>query len=176
MRIVALCTGNVCRSVMLETMLRVIGDANDRSWEIRGAGTHVIAGQPVSARTLAAIDTIDELAGHRVVTHRSHELTDDDVAWADVILAAEADHVAYVRARFPASHDRAVQLGGFCRLAPLDASLAEQLRTVIDRPLDDALDVRDPAGGDQSDYDEVAAQLWGLAQTFATIAWDDGRS
>ena len=170
LRIVTLCTGNAARSVMLGFMLEALSDASEQSWEVRSAGTHVVEGQAISPRTLGALERIAELSGRHFSAHRSHQLTDDDVAWADVILTAEADHVAYVRARHPEAATRTVQIAAFCRFAPLDASIAEQVRVASAATPDDGLDVVDPAGGDQSDYDECAAELWDLAQVFATLA------
>jgi protein-tyrosine-phosphatase len=169
LRILTLCTGNVARSVMLGFMLETLSDIRPEAWTVRTAGTHVVAGASISPRTLAALQSLEELTGHNFVAHRSHELDDDDVDWADVILTAEADHVAYVRARYPRAEAKTVQLGMFCRRAPIDEVFDAQLAATSALTPDDAFDVVDPAGGEQPDYDHCVTHLWDLAQVFATI-------
>ena len=168
-RIVTVCTGNVARSVMLGFMLTTISDANALGWEIRSAGTHVTEGLAMSARTRDALVRLEELGEHRYGAHRSHQLDEADVAWADVVLVAEADHVRYVRERHATREDRVVQLAQFVRYAPGDLSLDEQLTVVARRAPDAAFDVVDPAGGDQAVYDECARQLWDLSLAFAAL-------
>ena len=169
MNIVTLCTGNVARSVMLGYMLTTIADATGEDWTIRTAGTHATEGSGMSARTRDALLKIDELAGHRYGAHRSHQLTDADATWADVILCAELDNVNYVRAHHAASAERAVQLAEFVRFASLDGDFDAQLRASRSHEPSDEYNVTDPAGGDQADYDECARHLWELAQAFSLI-------
>jgi protein-tyrosine-phosphatase len=173
LHIVTLCTGNASRSVMLGFMLETLSSSRSITWDIRTAGTHAVEGQAMSQRTLEALQRIEELRDHHFARHRSHQITAEDVAFADVILTSEADHVAFCHARFPASRGRAVQVASFCRWAPLDESLSTQLDVVVAHGENDELDVADPAGGDQVTYDRCADDLWDLAQVFATIVSDD---
>jgi protein-tyrosine-phosphatase len=169
LNIVTLCTGNVARSVMLGYMLTTLAEATLEPWEIRSAGTHVTEGSAMSARTREALSRIEELGDHQYGAHRSHQLDHDDVEWADVILAAEADNVRYVRRSFAASADKAVQLSLFVRFAPLDGDFDAQLRAATSHEPSSEFDVEDPAGGDQTTYDACARQLWDLAQAFALL-------
>jgi protein-tyrosine-phosphatase len=169
LNIVTLCTGNVARSVMLGYMLTTLADANGEEWHVRTAGTHVTEGSAMSARTRNALMSIDELGDHRYGAHRSHQLNEADVEWADVILAAEADNVNFVRIGFGLASAKAVQLAQFVRFAPLDGDFAAQLRAAQSHDPSPEFDVQDPAGGDQSTYDACAQQLWDLAQAFALI-------
>jgi protein-tyrosine-phosphatase len=173
LNIVTLCTGNVARSVMLGYMLTTLAEGTGEQWHVRTAGTHVTEGSAMSGRTRDALIKIEELGGHRYGAHRSHQLSDDDVAWADVILAAESSNVNFVRAAFPANADKAVLLAQFVRFAPLDGDVRVQLRSAQAHALSSDFDVVDPAGGDQASYDACARQLWELAQAFALIV--DGR-
>lgn len=169
MRIVTLCTGNVARSVMLGYMLQTISDANAARWEVRTAGTHVTEGLAMSGRTRDALLAIEELGEHRYGSHRSHQLSEQDVAWADVVLAAEAGHVRYVRERHTLDEHRVVQLVQFVRHAPRDLDLVDQLLVVSRHAPDATYDVTDPAGGDQQVYNACARQLWDLALAFAAL-------
>ena len=169
MNIVTLCTGNVARSVMLGYMLTTLAEANGEEWQVRTAGTHVVEGSAMSGRTREALLGIAELTGHHFNAHRSHQLTSADVAWADVVLASEADHVNFVRTQFPASADKAVTLHQFVREAPLEGLFGVQLTAVTSLVPSPDFDVADPAGGDQAVYDACARQLWALAQVFALL-------
>ena len=172
MRIVTLCSGNVARSVMLAYMLSDLAEAEGRAWRVRSAGTHVAEGQAMSARTRRALESIPELGEHRYGAHRSHQITLVDVAWADVILAAELDHVRYVERLAGAAP--VVQLGAFVTHAPRAETLADQLRALEDEPDDGRLDIADPAGGDQADYDACARELWTYARRFAELVASPG--
>ena len=165
MRIVTLCSGNVARSVMLAYMLCDLAEAEGLTWQVRSAGTHAIEGQAMSARTRQALESIPELGEHRYGRHRSHQIDAADLAWAEVILAAELDHVRYVE-RLAGDRSRAVQLGAFAAYALSGRGLEEQLREVRRYPADASRDVRDPAGGEQADYDACARELWRLAKGF----------
>lgn len=162
MKVLTLCTGNVARSVMLAYMLSDLAEAEGRDWRVRSAGTHVIEGQAMSSRTRAALEKVPELGEHRYGAHRSHQISPADAAWADVILAAELDHVRFVEREFAGAC--AVQLGAFVAHAPAGRALVDQLGEVARHVPTSELDVSDPAGGEQSDYDACARELWVLAQ------------
>jgi protein-tyrosine-phosphatase len=170
--IVTLCTGNVARSVMLGYMLTTLADSTGAEWHVRTAGTHVTEGSAMSSRTRDALMKIEELGDHRYGAHRSHQLTSSDCEWADIVLAAEADNVRFVRRNFAPYADKAVQLSGFVRFAPLEGDLDAKLHSVTQHPPTSEFDVTDPAGGTQATYDACARQLWDLAQAFASIVGD----
>jgi protein-tyrosine-phosphatase len=169
LNIVTLCTGNVARSVMLGYMLTTIAEAAGAEWHIRTAGTHVTEGSAMSSRTRDALLKIEELGDHRYGAHRSHQLVEADTAWAQIILAAEADNVKFVRANFTPYADKTVQLRQFVRFAPLEGDFNMQLGFALARDPSAEFNVADPAGGDQATYDACARQLWELAQAFALI-------
>jgi protein-tyrosine-phosphatase len=124
----------------------------------------------MSARTRDALMKIDELGDHHYGAHRSHQISEDDVEWANVILAAEFENVNYARVNFGRGGNKAVQLAAFVRFAPPDADLDAQLRAAAAHEPSAEFNIEDPAGGDQATYDACARQLWDLAQVFALIA------
>lgn len=170
LHIVTLCTGNVARSVMLGYMLTTLGEAHGSRWQVRTAGTLVAEGSAMSARTRAALIGLEELGPHHYNAHRSHQVSGDDLDWADVVLASEASHVWFVRRNFPDQSAKAVQLTQFVREAVPGVALCDQVAAVASRDPDPALDVTDPAGADQLTYDACARDLWALAQGFARLA------
>jgi protein-tyrosine-phosphatase len=169
LNLLALCTGNAARSVMLGYMLKTLSDESGEDWAIRTAGTLVSEGHAMSGRTRDALLRIPELGHHRVNAHRSHPLSADDVEWSDVILAMEASHVLFVRNRFPDAVPKTVVFGQYLREAPLNAAVVEQVNLVASFDPDPIYDVGDPAGGDQDIYDACADQLWEMAQIFLTL-------
>jgi protein-tyrosine-phosphatase len=173
LKIVALCTGNSARSVMLGYMFTSLAEANGLNWNVRTAGTHVAEGSAMSSRTRDALTALPDLGEHRYGDHRSHQLTSDDVAWADVIVTSEASQVNYVRTNFDDGDDKTVLLGQFLLEAPLDAPFHDQVRAVAGLVPDEELDVIDPAGGNQEVYDACATQLWAMAMVFLTLVEDD---
>jgi len=154
---------------MLGYMLTTIAESTGVGWHIRTAGTHVAEGSAMSGRTRDALLKIEDLGHHRFGAHRSHQLDQSDTEWADVILAAEADNVNFLRRNFSLNTDKAVQLAQFVRFAPLDGDLGTQLRAVTAHAPSSEYDVMDPAGGDQAIYDACARHLWDLAQSFALL-------
>jgi protein-tyrosine phosphatase len=159
---------------MLGYMLTTLAKANGVDWQIRTAGTYVVEGSAMSARTRDALLALDDVGLHHYSAHRSHQLTSDDVAWADVILTSEADHVLFVRRNFPSGTSKTVQLHQFLQAAPLDEPFKEQLHFVASLAPLELLDVADPAGGDQAAYDACATALWEMAQVFVTVVADEG--
>ncbi len=106
--VLTLCTGNAARSVMAGAML---GSAAVR---VVTAGTHVVEGQPMSRRTRDALAAVGFVADG----HRSHQLTGEDVAGADLILAMAGEHVSFIRRRYPEAVARTASIK---RLVPRPA-------------------------------------------------------
>jgi protein-tyrosine-phosphatase len=154
-------------------MLTTLADDDGADWSIRTAGTHVTEGSAMSSRTRDALMKIEELGHHQYGAHRSHQLNEGDVEWAQLILCAEIDNVNFVRVHFGSGGEKAVLLAQFVRFAPLDGELDTRLREAQSHEPSAAFNVADPAGGDQATYDACARQLWDLAQAFALIVRGD---
>lgn len=89
MNILCVCTGNICRSPMMEFLLKQelpkhgITDA-----EVRSAGVHTMDDEPASAH---AITVMQEL-GIDIADHRSRQLNRDIASWADVAVVLSPEH------------------------------------------------------------------------------------
>jgi protein-tyrosine phosphatase len=167
LRIVTLCTGNAARSVMAGCMLERLARP-ERPLALTTAGTHAIEGQPISLRTRAALASIPELEPLSASTHRSHQLAERDLEWAELVIAMEADHVRYVRRWYPGAAGRTATLRWLVeRLPGSSGPLAPRLAALdlAGATLDLADDVLDPAGGDEAVYVACAKELWGLSQS-----------
>ena len=88
MKIVCVCTGNICRSPMIEYLLRDALAKENIPCDISGAGTGTADGVPASAH---AITVMKEL-GIDISNHRSRQLTQDIADSADLFVAATVEH------------------------------------------------------------------------------------
>jgi protein-tyrosine phosphatase len=125
---------------------------------IETAGTHVVEGQPMSRRTRDALAAV----GFAADGHRSHQLTDQDVAGADLILAMAGEHVAFIRRRYPQAAAKTASIKRLVRdLPPGPAPLADRVSALglADRPVEPWEDVEDPAGGEDEAYVSCAKEL-----------------
>lgn len=144
----AVCTGNICRSPMAEVVLR---DRLERA----GLGDVVVLdsagvsdeerGHPIDRRAQRVLAA----HGYEVPTHRARQITPVDLASRDLVLAMTAAHARAVRS-----------------LAGGDAALADRVRMY--RSFDPAaprgapehqLDVDDPWYGDQAGFELTLAEI-----------------
>ncbi|MGH9093346.1 MAG: hypothetical protein ACRDZR_18490 [Acidimicrobiales bacterium] len=169
--VLVLCTGNAARSVMAGFMLAHLAEGLGVPLRVATAGTHAVEGQPMSARTRAALLGLEALGELPVGGHRSRQLDQAGLDRADLVVAMEADHVRYVRRRHPQAADRTATVRRLCRdLAPPPPSLRRRLAALdlAGVGLGQDEDVPDPAGGDDATYAACAAELWGLCQALVT--------
>jgi protein-tyrosine phosphatase len=162
--IVFVCTGNAARSVMAGAMFRELAP----DWTVTTAGTHVIEGQPMSWRTKEAMGRL----GFAADGHRSHQVSNADLAAADLVVAFEIWHVAHMRKANPAASGRTATLRRWVRdLPPTTEPLAERIRALnlASVALEDWEDVDDPAGGDVEVAAACAVQVLGLTTALAEI-------
>jgi len=172
LRIVTLCTGNAARSVMAGVMLAQLGEAEGADLEVVTAGTHAVEGQPMSARVRLAMRSIGALDLSVVNRHRSHQLTEADCAAADLIVAMEADHVAYVRRNHAHAAGKTATVRRLVDELRLEGPEPREQIAMLDLAAADLsldVDVLDPAGAEQQTYDECAAELWVLCQALAEV-------
>jgi protein-tyrosine phosphatase len=174
-RVLHVCTGNICRSPMAETLMRHglrerLGDRAD-AFEIGSAGTMGFTGepmQPFSHSTLQGLG-IDGSA------FRARELVAQLIEGSDLVLTATRQHRGAVLTMSPRASRRTFTIREFDRLlSPVDpdglpGDLEERARALVecaaanrglvraDAPEDD--DVVDPYQGPESGYVSCAALL-----------------
>lgn len=130
--------------------------------DVRSAGTLVLEGCPMGARTRSA------LARHGLVdhSHRSRQFRASDAAAADVVVVMEPLHLRWMRFHFP---EAAAVTGSLPRLArdlPAAAGsgspgLAERVASIGLAHFDAEPweEVVDPAAGDQAVFDRCSDEL-----------------
>lgn len=172
--VLAVCTGNICRSPAAERLLATaLGD----SARVASAGTAAVVGHPVD-------DAMAELlASDGVPTEgfRAQQLSEGLVREADLVLALTRDHRVQVVDLWPAAVRRTFTLTEFAglveRVTPRDSApgTPERLRELRDLAAaarsgaslrGAALDVPDPFGGPASGF-EAAYSL--IKQAVASV-------
>ncbi|WP_337062536.1 low molecular weight protein-tyrosine-phosphatase [Kineococcus sp. G2] len=152
-RVMTVCTGNICRSPMAESVLR-------RRFAEAGLGGEVVVdssgisdeedGNPVDRRARAVLAD----AGYDVPDHRAHQVTAGEIASRDLLLAMTARHARWLRTHAPdeSSAARVVMYRSFDPAAP-DVGAAGATAD------ESALDIADPWYGDRGDFVEALAQI-----------------
>ena len=133
-RIVCICTGNICRSPMIEAMLRHRLEP-EGDWQIESAGTMGLDDYPASRH---AIQVMDE-RGLDIAPHRARAVDHDIIAGADLVLAMTRNHVESLRHEFPAQ--------------------ASKLYLVSEMKDGRRYDIADPYGGSLDEYRVCADEL-----------------
>jgi len=140
-KVLFVCTANICRSPSAEALARAEGPADV---EFSSAGTHARDGEPISPEMVAALPE-----GLDTSAFRSRRLTTDLLEDADLVVTMEAAHRTFVLDDHPAMFRKVLTLGQLARAveqAPpgldRDALLAHLGTTR--RNADPALDVPDP--------------------------------
>ncbi|MGH2651488.1 MAG: protein-tyrosine-phosphatase [Actinomycetota bacterium] len=105
MRVLFVCSANVCRSRMAEQVFRDVTAPGARGHEVRSAGT--------------------------VADPSGHQLTEADLKWADLVCVMESAHRAYITERWGDSAAKVRVLGIPDIYVPGDPVLQDLLRTHI---------------------------------------------
>ena len=172
LRILVVCTGNICRSPMAEHLLRA--GLPPGTAEVTSAGTHGLVGEGMQAH---ALDVLRE-RGVDGSAFRARRLEAHHVEGADLVLTATREHRAAVVTLAPTAVRRTFTLRELDRLlsvadltAPDLVAAAAAQRGLVrpDKPGDD--DITDPYGGPRSGYVACADLLEAtLARPLAALA------
>lgn len=115
LRVLYVCTANICRSPYLELRSRALQAADPqlaRSVQFASAGTHGFHQHRVDEE-MAAVLTERGVDGTDLDSFRSRRVTPEMVAAADLVLTAEAGHRDVVLGEAPAAFPKVYTLGQF---------------------------------------------------------------
>ena len=106
MRILFVCSGNICRSPFAEVLARDLNERADR--EFASAGTIALTGNPASATAI----TVGAELGVDLSSHRATHLTANVLAETDLVYAMEDEHIGSVLALDPGARVRLLSPAG----------------------------------------------------------------
>ena len=106
LRVVFVCTANICRSPFLEVSARALAGEGSRV-EFSSAGTHGYDAQPMNPEMVAT------LAGATADDFASRRLTAAILQEADLVLTAEATHRSFILEEFPQHLRKVFTVGQF---------------------------------------------------------------
>ncbi|MGP7959352.1 low molecular weight protein-tyrosine-phosphatase [Sanguibacter sp. A247] len=161
LRIMTVCTGNICRSPMAQIVLQHRLDA-------AGLGAHVTVdstgisdeehGRPLDRRARTALVT----RGYAVPAHAARRVRADELPRYDLVLAMTQHHARVLRSMLPTGDERVVMYRAFDPAAPALTDGHES-----------PLDVADPWYGGPDDFetclDEIEAAADGVVAHARTL-------
>ncbi len=116
LRLLFVCTGNICRSPMAEYLARDYAD--ERGWdiEVRSASLMGLKGNPAHPNAVKVCAELDlDLSPHKATP-----LDAEILEWADWVLVMELAHSRGARDMLPAMDERILLLGSFCGKLEID--------------------------------------------------------
>ena len=111
-RILTVCTGNICRSPLAETLLRMVLQRLPIS--IESAGTHALVGEPMTEQNQRIASELGVTDGAQ---HRARQLTVEHIRDADLVLALSREHRKAIVEMLPKASRTTFTLREFARLA-----------------------------------------------------------
>lgn len=169
-RILAVCTGNICRSPLVERLLQTgLDEQFPGEFIVQSAGTGALVGNPIDPEVAEFL----RVMGGRADSFSAQQLTPEILVEQDLVLALTREHRSKVVQMAPATLRRTFTLREFARLAPhlaTDSSLkgAEHWRAMLPKalrartppPQTGMDDVDDPYRRSQLVYQEVNRLIW----------------
>ena len=114
LKLMAVCTGNICRSPLAEALLRT--RLVDLDVVTSSAGTRARDGSPMTAQTVALASAMD-IPPERAVNHAARLLNPQLLSGVDLVLAMGREHRRDVVEMQPSAMRRAFTIREFARLA-----------------------------------------------------------
>lgn len=137
-KVLFVCTGNSCRSVMAEALLKkYLKGSGKNQIDVRSAGTRALSGFPPTEETLEVLKE----EGIELSDFKSTSLTDQMLKDADLILAMEDLHKDEILRRMPTASPK--------------IHLLKEYGRVGEKYHDEGIGIPDPIGRPKEFYDYV---------------------
>ncbi len=103
LRVCFVCTGNTCRSPMAEAVANDMARKLEWSMEIFSAGLYAVAGDPIAAHAVSALENagVQAVPGHDYHTHVAHTLEESEAESFDLLVGMGKSHAMELMMRFP---------------------------------------------------------------------------
>lgn len=171
--ILAICTGNICRSPFAEAVLRSRLTVQHRGVVVRSAGTYAVVGAPIHERSAEEL----ALRGGSAESFRARQLVGDMLAAADLVLTMTRDQRAHCLQEHPRALKRIFTLREFAALLrhlepassawdlPSIVSAAVTSRSELADSPPSSLDIADPYGRGPAAYRTMADEIIAAVDT-----------
>ena len=111
-KLLMVCSGNICRSPIAEIMAPHLANEMGISVIAKSAGTLGLMHKPAASHSIAVCKEIKL----DLRKHQSQALSQELIDWATYILVMERKHAIYLRSNFEGTLDKTLELGSFCGL------------------------------------------------------------
>jgi protein-tyrosine phosphatase len=131
MKVLFVCSGNICRSVMAERILKKLSKQyNIKHLEVDSCGILKVDNFPMPQEMIMVLkeEKIEQIA------HVPKVINEELVNWADIILVMEKIHLEYIQNNFPAATKKTHLLKEYAQIE------------------DENKEIRDPIGSDYNEY------------------------
>ena len=133
MKILFVCTGNSCRSVMAKGYLeKRLEELGRKGITVFSAGVAALTGM----RTTKEAEQVVKEAGGDISGHTARKLSDADIKEADLIFAMENSHKEHILNKYPDSADKTYLLKDFKKLGNFDFSENSNIPDPIAKDID----------------------------------------
>lgn len=165
MRVLFVCTGNICRSPMAEAILNhlALQDGLQDHFDAESAGIVAFGGDGPTAQSIDVM----KWRGIDMIDHRSRRLTLDMLDGADIAACMTADHRDAIESFSNEYFEKCFLLKELaeaarkCEFTTIDSLLKEtsKIRSMHGEGRNRDYDIGDPYGGTLGEYDSTAQML-----------------